>query len=112
MRVLELTPAISFLSCPSSTFKNIMRVLYAFGNNEDGQCYSANKKDYVKEVWSPILVKFPLKVQIASVAAGSRHSLALSTDGHVYSWGWGHRGQLGHGDLRNCYQPMRIEGLE
>lgn len=89
-----------------------MRVLYAFGNNEDGQCYSASKKDYVKEVWAPILVRFPRRVQIATVAAGSRHSLALSTDGHVYSWGWGHRGQLGHGDLRNCYQPMRVEGLE
>lgn len=88
-----------------------MNVLYAFGLNDDGQCYSAAKVDHQSDAWSPILVRFPSLVQIVSVSAGSRHSLALSADGHVYSWGWGRVGQLGHGECVNAYQPRRIAAL-
>eukprot|EP01039_Chlorochromonas_danica_P010584 gene10584-11729_t len=87
-------------------------IVYAFGLNEDGQCYSKSKKDHENDLWQPVLVHFPSpRIQIISVSAGSRHSLALSSEGHVYSWGWGHIGQLGHGECVNVYQPKRIECL-
>lgn len=35
--------------------------------------------------------------RIKAVAAGNQHSLALSEDGRVYSWGHGHYGALGLG---------------
>jgi hypothetical protein len=35
---------------------------------------------------------------IVDIAAGSRHSMALSADGHLYTWGNGRDGRLGHGD--------------
>ncbi|CAK4693061.1 hypothetical protein AeMF1_019343 [Aphanomyces euteiches] len=38
-------------------------------------------------------------VPISSMALGARHTMALSSDGHVYSWGSGEFGQLGHGDF-------------
>eukprot|EP00897_Mesotaenium_endlicherianum_P008172 jgi/Mesen1/7383/ME000382S06587 len=36
------------------------------------------------------------RLNIASLAAGSRNSLAICTDGNVYVWGWNQRGTLGH----------------
>jgi hypothetical protein len=37
-------------------------------------------------------------VAVRSVAAGHEHSLALSCDGRVFSWGQNSCGQLGHGN--------------
>jgi len=33
---------------------------------------------------------------IVALAAGKFHSVALSSDGGVWTWGWGHGGRLGH----------------
>lgn len=45
----------------------------------------------------------PMRVEIAepvvSVAAGSHHSVAVSSDGHVYSWGHSEYGQHGAGEM-------------
>ena len=52
-----------------------------------------------------------LQERVHSVAAGSGHSLAITTSGALYSWGAGAEGQLGHGDGQNRHQPTRVEGL-
>jgi hypothetical protein len=52
------------------------------------------------------------EVQFRSVAAGSCHSLALSKDGRVFSWGWNGNGQLGQGDKLDRLSPTLVEGLE
>lgn len=57
----------------------------------------------------PSVVLFGSPIIIVSVAAGSRHSLALSSDGHVYSWGWGVQGQLGHGQNKTLMAPRMVE---
>src|SRR5262245_5204108 len=44
------------------------------------------------------------------VAAGTDHSLALSADGSVYSWGRDIAGQLGLGRLRESAIPVRVAG--
>jgi alpha-tubulin suppressor-like RCC1 family protein len=64
-----------------------MKVLLGFGLNDDGQCGCSAKKD--KQIAYPQIIKFPYRVQIVGISAGSRHSLALSYEGFVYSWGWG-----------------------
>eukprot|EP00249_Psilotum_nudum_P023192 c28781_g1_i1 orf=166-1779(+) len=45
----------------------------------------------------PCLVALPSGVKFMSVAAGGRHTLALSDTGHVWGWGYGGEGQLGLG---------------
>lgn len=85
-----------------------MKVLYAFGLNEDGQC--GNRKEQ-KDIYFPLPVAFSSYVVITKVSAGSRHSLALTDTGAVLSWGWGQVGQLGHGDTKSLSQPTRIEEL-
>jgi hypothetical protein len=37
------------------------------------------------------------------------HSLALSVEGQVFSWGVGFYGQLGHGDKRNLLSPRPLD---
>ncbi|EOD20540.1 hypothetical protein EMIHUDRAFT_355119, partial [Emiliania huxleyi CCMP1516] len=43
------------------------------------------------------------------VAAGGVHSLAITADGAVWSWGFGGQGRLGHGDSQDQLQPKKVE---
>ena len=48
--------------------------------------------------------------RVAVVSAGSSHSLAITADGAVLTWGHGVTGCLGHGeDLSNQLLPKKIE---
>lgn len=51
------------------------------------------------------------RVSILHISAGGSHSLAVSSTGELYSWGWGQFGQLGHGDRTNRLIPRRNEIL-
>jgi alpha-tubulin suppressor-like RCC1 family protein len=51
-------------------------------------------------------------VRVRSVAAGTHHSLALSWDGRVFSWGCNRCGRLGHGDELDRHSPVPIEGIQ
>ena len=51
--------------------------------------------------------------RVVAVSAGEYHSLALTGDGAVFTWGEGERGCLGHGeDLSNQLLPKKIEAWE
>ena len=49
--------------------------------------------------------------RVVAVSAGGGHSLAITADGSVWSWGAGAYGKLGHGDEQIQSLPMRIEAL-
>ncbi|GBG27525.1 Myosin-9 [Hondaea fermentalgiana] len=51
------------------------------------------------------------RVDASSVDAGEFHSLALTADGEVYTWGYGDRGQLGHGVFGARKAPGRLPEL-
>lgn len=53
----------------------------------------------------------PVHKKIAQVSCGTAHSLALTTDGGVYSWGSGQSGRLGHGDVQDRDAPTLIQIL-
>ena len=42
--------------------------------------------------------KFDFPVRLVQIAAGGKHSLAVSSTGQLFSWGSSQFGQLGHGD--------------
>jgi hypothetical protein len=46
-----------------------------------------------------------------SVAAGSSHSLARTSDGRVWAWGLDNRGQLGAGGVGSSSVPIAVSGL-
>jgi len=48
--------------------------------------------------------------QIVIVAAGGAHSVALGTEGRLWTWGFGCSGQLGHNDAENKLVPTLLAG--
>lgn len=61
----------------------------------------------------PCLVTLNPGVMIASVAAGGRHTLALSDIGQVWGWGYGGEGQLGLGSrIRMVSSPHPVPCIE
>ncbi|KAI9192315.1 hypothetical protein LWI28_021086 [Acer negundo] len=50
-----------------------------------------------------------LRRKIVAIAAGEAHTLALSGDGSVYSWGRGMFGRLGTGSESDELFPVRIK---
>jgi len=48
--------------------------------------------------------------QIVMVAAGTLHSVALGTEGRVWTWGSGFHGQLGHNDGKDKLMPTLLTG--
>lgn len=48
---------------------------------------------------------------VVDIATGNSHTLALTADGEIYTWGYGVSGQLGHGDATNAHAPTKIQGI-
>ena len=48
---------------------------------------------------------------MVQVSAGGEHSLALTEDGHVLSWGHGRYGCLGHDEQEHQPLPKLVEAL-
>jgi alpha-tubulin suppressor-like RCC1 family protein len=59
----------------------------------------------------PRLIEALDRVVVKQVAAGLFHSMVLTSEGDVWTWGRGTQGQLGHGntDIQNV--PKRVEDL-
>jgi alpha-tubulin suppressor-like RCC1 family protein len=45
------------------------------------------------------------------IACGSNHTIALTKDGKVYTWGRGDCGALGHGDQKTSETPTQVMSL-
>jgi alpha-tubulin suppressor-like RCC1 family protein len=63
-------------------------------------------------VSTPAPVAIMAGIRVRSVAAGSTHSLAVSWDGRVYSWGDNSCAKLGHGDRLARPTPTLVQGVE
>ncbi|KAH7521117.1 hypothetical protein JRO89_XSUnG0110100 [Xanthoceras sorbifolium] len=61
--------------------------------------------------WEPKPVPSLEGVRIIQIACGGYHSLALTDEGKVLSWGYGGHGQLGHSSTLNQKIPVMIEAL-
>ena len=67
--------------------------------------------DYAAQ-WQPKKIEAFAGQRVVAVSAGGEHSLALSADGAVWSWGWGGFGRLGHGDDEQRQPlPKKVEAL-
>eukprot|EP00931_Biecheleriopsis_adriatica_P066264 TRINITY_DN4065_c0_g1_i1.p1 TRINITY_DN4065_c0_g1~~TRINITY_DN4065_c0_g1_i1.p1 ORF type:complete len:892 (-),score=176.46 TRINITY_DN4065_c0_g1_i1:172-2847(-) len=67
----------------------------------------------IMDQWQPVQVEVPDRQPCRQVAAGTKHSMALGTDGVMFSWGHGGHGRLGHGpscDAKLLPTAIRIEG--
>ncbi|CAL1390883.1 unnamed protein product [Linum trigynum] len=61
--------------------------------------------------WKPEPIRHLDDVCVTQIACGGYHSLALTDDGKVLSWGFGGHGQLGHPSNQNQKVPVVIDAL-
>lgn len=80
--------------------------MYGWGSNSYGQLALG---PIVQESPYPQLITSLSYQRIVDVVAGQYHSMALTADGQVYTWGWGIHGQLGHGTCDNEYYPKLLQ---
>lgn len=77
----------------------------AWGHNQFGQLGDGTTAN------RDVPVEVNTLKNIAAVAAGGYHSLALGIDGKVWAWGRNERGQLGDGTLNENHAPKLINSL-
>jgi hypothetical protein len=82
--------------------------LYGWGYNDKYQLGLRHRYNQER----PQLIKDLCHETIIQVACGQQHTLALTKNGKVYSWGLGVFGQLGHGRLSDKASPTLIKHLE
>jgi alpha-tubulin suppressor-like RCC1 family protein len=82
--------------------------VWAWGYNDKGQLGDGTNAQH----HLPIQVKGPNEMgwltDIIAVAAGNQHSVALSGDGHVLTWGTNTYGQLGNATFESSYIPVYV----
>ena len=81
--------------------------VYTFGKGEYGQLGHGDEENQLAPRRVPA-AGFNGE-RVVMVAAGGRHTVALSEAGHVFTWGNGEDGQLGHGDEENQRAPRQVE---
>ncbi|KAG6549771.1 hypothetical protein Mapa_008752 [Marchantia paleacea] len=79
--------------------------VYVWGSNAHGQLGLGKKAK--KLVHVPTQVEALQGIRVKKLALGAEHSLALSEDGDILSWGNGRSGRLGHGQQSG---PLRFFG--
>jgi len=80
--------------------------VYTCGANDSGQLGNGSTTD------SSSIVQVPMgSLNIAAVAAGYDHVLALNIDGTVWAWGNNSVGELGIGTAINSSVPVQVSGL-
>jgi len=109
--ILETLPSMRRTACGWGHVLNLTEggELYAHGFSEWGQLGLGSGDSRA----SPTLLNQELfgSMGVIDVATGLDHSLALSEDGRVWTWGFGGNGQLGHGDCNHSTIPREIEML-
>ena len=83
--------------------------VWTWGSNEKGQLGTGSE--------TPTTSSRPVQVTglsgITAIAAGSNHTMALKSDGTVWTWGWNPSGELGIGvqDFGPHPIPVQVPGL-
>ena len=78
--------------------------VYAWGKNSRGQLGLGDTEDRP----FPAQVRSLRNQRVCYVACGAEHTLCLTEDGGVFSFGSGQYGQLGHGSKSDEQLPRKI----
>ncbi|OMJ68419.1 hypothetical protein SteCoe_34128 [Stentor coeruleus] len=90
--------------------------VYCMGSNNDGRLGLGNKN--IRQSSSPCLVEGLTSYKCIKLSCGWGHTVVITDDGSVFSWGVGEFGALGNGKGDNAWSPIRcllpksMKGLE
>ncbi|RDD47199.1 Ultraviolet-B receptor UVR8, partial [Trichoplax sp. H2] len=110
MSVIRLSPfekiAIKEVSCGAEHTVALTKqgVIYGWGSSSFGQLGSEAGCCYQQ----PSLIGF-FNNPCITVACGFYHTLTITDDHSLWSWGWGIHGQLGHSRYENCHIPSLVK---
>lgn len=79
--------------------------VFAWGNNAQGQLGNGT----LSRSTTPVAVQLPGGVTATAVAGGAYHSLALTSTGSVFAWGYNAEGELGDGTNTNSTTPVAVK---
>lgn len=112
--IAELPLGIREISAGDSHFLALDNTgdIWVMGDDTFGQCglnleYNSSTHQYApfsnrpnyppfKSSKIPKPIKLPSEEKFVKIAAGLRHSLAITNTGKVYGWGWNSQQQLSH----------------
>jgi alpha-tubulin suppressor-like RCC1 family protein len=83
-------------------------MVFAWGDNGSGRLGDATTQMRLTPVAVNTSGALAGKTVVA-ISAGQYHSLALTTDGQVFAWGYGFQGQLGNGSIDNQLSPVAVD---
>jgi alpha-tubulin suppressor-like RCC1 family protein len=81
--------------------------LYSWGNG----AYGALGFNSVQNEPTPrelVIKQNNFILQIQQVSCGSMHSMAVTTQNKLFTWGTGTHGRLGHGNFKNVLEPKEL----
>ena len=81
--------------------------IYTWGGSQFGQMGVGT----LTQCSNPQLITSLAEELIIDTVAGQYHSVAVTSDGRVFTWGWGVHGQLGHGNTENMHVPTLVISL-
>ncbi|ETR71995.1 MAG: hypothetical protein OMM_02059 [Candidatus Magnetoglobus multicellularis str. Araruama] len=110
------TPLTNIVSIAAGAFHSLALsndgTIWAFGSNQEGQGGNGG----LSHISIPAKVQHPENgmplANIARIAAGTDHSLAIQNNGVVWAWGNNKQGQLGDGTKDNHHLPQIIRGTD
>ena len=81
--------------------------LYVWGENLFGQLGLGD--DNIRPIKDPTRLNVPHSTSWAQVACSPYHTVAVSSNGEVFTCGNGFSGRLGHGDEKDRSRPTKVE---
>ena len=89
--------------------------VWAWGSNSNGQLGNGGTTNSSAPVQvlkgaSVNADESPNLERVAAISAGNNHSVALTSDGKVWSWGQNDKGQLGNNSYTNSSTPVGVVG--
>ncbi|KAF1371961.1 hypothetical protein PFLUV_G00276500 [Perca fluviatilis] len=92
MRAVALTPLGGAVPGAHEVFPTLQTEVWSWGHGEHGQLGHGDSLARLQ----PLCIKSLNNKEVVRVAAGAHHSLALTAQSQVFSWGSNSSGQLGH----------------
>ena len=83
--------------------------IFSWGRNNYGQLGISGKQQTRENV--PREISLPKDISVADISCGEEHAALLTSEGHVYTWGYGHDGQLGHSAKTHLSAPKKIDEI-
>lgn len=84
--------------------------VWAWGGSPFGQLGHGGIIDILHP--TPLLERHNIPPNVKHIACGYTYSLAVTSNGEVYSWGQGESGELGHAPKVLAYAPTQINDFQ